>query len=416
MSKMNKSVKRVFIGVICVTLTLFVTVLIAKIRLTKKVNVGFYGISSSVQEKFIAELEKITDKNGKPFRYKYISLDTSVPAVNMLSNNVDLLIMYKGKNTYEVINEINKEKLALDSSILEGTTTNAASNAVFLNSAKVNAVPLLMDNVEILLNTKDLKKQNDPLFMSIGDLEKYMYSLVGKSQFPLVFAGSDNNMLINVVTAFNEVYCGKTETEQVQSVIADYKDSDYAPLFNRVDFPFKEGVRFLSKLTNDNVLPRNVYHMTSADVEFFMEDEIASIVITTLGEHRELSSKALTHYVSVPQYTNQRLSFFPSRRSNDERCCIANTICEIPLSGKKHVKYIAKKLISVETQESLSYSTGLAPVLARCHTPDLQADDARFWIASGNAPIVPVYNSAFTTSSQVFNFTQELKKVIMNNK
>ena len=131
MSKMNKSLKRVFIGVICVTLTLFVTVLIVKIRLTKKVNIGFYGISSSLQEKFADELEKITDKNGKPFRYKYISLDTSVPAVNMLSNKVDLLIMYKGKNTYEVINESKKEKFALDSSILEGTTTNAASNAVF---------------------------------------------------------------------------------------------------------------------------------------------------------------------------------------------------------------------------------------------------------------------------------------------
>ena len=69
-------------------------------------------------------------------------------------------------------------------------------------------------------------------------------------------------------------------------------------------------------------------------------------------------------------------------------------------------------MLSEAFQAKLAFDTGLAPVNSQCHSPDIQSDDVRFFVAATNAPITPLNQAAFADKKEMEAFTQELKAFV----
>ena len=109
-----------------------------------------------------------------------------------------------------------------------------------------------------------------------------------------------------------------------------------------------------------------------------MENNMASVVVMSLADHRNIAHNAIEPFTSI---------YFPSDITPDSRHFVAPIFYAVPFTNNKKALLKMENLIAVETQETLTRATGLAPVLARCRTPDKQADDARYWVAATNTPL-----------------------------
>ena len=85
----------------------------------------------------------------------------------------------------------------------------------------------------------------------------------------------------------------------------------------------------------------------------------------------------------------------------------------IPVTSNPNASKIAQDFISVDFQESLCRSTGLAPVLRNCRTTDVQASDVRFWIASSSTPNAGLGHETSLTKEQLRQIKNELKANII---
>ena len=142
--------------------------------------------------------------------------------------------------------------------------------------------------------------------------------------------------------------------------------------------PLYDALQFLRTWVQERLIAADSFNMDKQTVGAFMQNNLASVVIMSLADHRSINHDAIEPFVSV---------YFPSELSADRRHFIAPVFYAVPFSKNAKGMALIAKLISPESQESLSYATGLAPVLARCRTPDKQADDARYWIAATNEPL-----------------------------
>jgi hypothetical protein len=84
------------------------------------------------------------------------------------------------------------------------------------------------------------------------------------------------------------------------------------------------------------------------------------------------------------------------------------------MAKSEKAESVLAELISVQAQETMSRSTGIAPVLAQCRTPDKQADDARFWIAATTCPLPGLSNEVYLTKSQKTALSAEIASRIRN--
>ena len=124
---------------------------------------------------------------------------------------------------------------------------------------------------------------------------------------------------------------------------------------------------------------------------------------TTLSVHRTYDVNAVSRFSTI---------YLPSKNSADLRHFTATTTYAIPLTNNEKVEYIVEQLVTTETQSNLSQTTGLAPVLANCRTPDQQADDARYWVAATNPPLAGLSREAELTDEEIKALGNEVRALV----
>ena len=85
------------------------------------------------------------------------------------------------------------------------------------------------------------------------------------------------------------------------------------------------------------------------------------------------------------------------------------------MTKNRNVSFFVSHLTRENAQERISNLTGLAPMHARCHVPDIYSDDVRFWIAASQVPTTPLGDSAFTSQQKKEALADCLRNYILEN-
>lgn len=127
------------------------------------------------------------------------------------------------------------------------------------------------------------------------------------------------------------------------------------------------------------------FHMTKADVENFMESNLALFVSMSFSDHRKISQKAIERYET---------SYMPaSIAMKESRSLTIPSYLIMQIKTKKTnqlANTILKEIYTHEGQNILTNATSLAPTTSQAETSDKQASDVRLWAAASNKALHPL--------------------------
>ncbi len=410
---MNFSKKNIGIWAIGIFLLVFIILTISisynkKKRQNSFVNVAFYDLSETLQNSFKNELTK----NNPKLTYNFINLDSEKNILEQVDKKIDLVILPQGKNSLDLVNNLSqkqKNKASLERDILKGATISIQQLAVLNEDLRISVLPLLVDNEEILLDLRLAKRAKLEKMESIAQLTNFADYFKSSVTLPIVFAGGDSQEFLALVSALTETFSGKDALEKAsQMILSSGGNYDFNELCSSADSPLYEASYVISSWLKNGLIKSESFKMSKNEIQNFMSMRECAVVFTTLSTHRTIPYKVIQNFESIPSFTEQKMTFFPSRKNISLRACTCPTICLVPLSGTKAMQDCAEYLVSNKAQENLSRSSGLVPILAQCRTPDVQADDVRFWIASSSSPVIPLSYSAFSLAQERDSFAQGL--------
>lgn len=410
---MNFSKKNIGIWAIGIFLLVFVILTISisynhKKKQNSFVNVAFYDLSENLQNQFKNELSK----NNPNLTYNFINLDSKKNILEQVDKKIDLVILPQGKNSSDLVESLSekqKTKASLEREIFKGATTSIQQLAVLNEDSRISVLPLLVDNEEILLDLRLAKRAKLEKLESIAQVTNFADYYKNSVALPIVFAGGDSEEFLALVSALTETFGGKDSLENARQMILSSSASyDFNALCATSNSPLYEASHIISSWFKNELIKPESFKMSKNEIQSFMSMKECAVVFTTLSNHRTIPYKVIQNFETIPSFSQQKMTFFPARKNISLRALTCPTVCLVPLSGTKAMQDCAKYLISNKAQESLSRSSGLAPVLAQCRTPDIQADDVRFWIASSSSPVIPLSYSAFSLAQDRDFFAQEL--------
>ncbi len=137
-------------------------------------------------------------------------------------------------------------------------------------------------------------------------------------------------------------------------------------------------------------------------MKIFMQSDIVAASFLNLSEHRTFERPVISKYTSV---------YIPAATETSARSFTSPVLLGISLSKDKVARSSLEKLAG-EFQSQLSFATGLAPVLASCSVPDVQADDVRYWVAASDEPLPALADWLFATKAQKNTFAEALRNVL----
>lgn len=410
---MNFSKKNIGILAIGIFLLIFIILTISISRSKNKrqnstVNIAFFELSENLQNQFKDELSK----NNPNLTYNFINFDSSKNILEQVDKKIDLVILPQGKNSLALVNNLSekqKNKASLDREILKGATISIQQLALLNEDLKISVLPLLVDNEEILLDLRYARRAKLEKMESLAQLTNFAEFFKNTLTLPIAFVGGDSEEFLALVSALTETFEGKDAVEKAaQMILSSGENYDMNALCSADDAPLYEATRIISSWLKNGLIKSDSFKMSKDDVKNFMSIRECAVVFTSLSVHRTVPYKVIQNFESIPSFTEQKMTFFPARKNIALRACTCPTICLVPISGTSAMKNCAEYLVSNKAQENLARSTGLAPILAQCRTPDVQSDDVRFWIASSSSPVIPLSYSAFSNSYERDKFAEEL--------
>lgn len=390
-------------------------------KFSKYTEVALYGLNDTQQKAITTQLEKITNAKGKNIPIKVVALNNTTPLSSQAKNKFDIIITTMGQNANDTLKLISAKKakaIFMPQTILEGTTISVKQSVLKDSNGNLKAVPILLDNYEIDIDRTILNQCGIKTISTWQDIEKFALAAKKYVKSPIVFAGGDSDTFLGIVGALTEAFSGKQAydkvVETIHKSIYENEDKDFVPttqdyeniiksLSENEDSPLFNALQVLIRWQRLGLLNSETFNMKQNDVTAFMEAKLAPIAFMTLSQHREVEHNIIERYSSI---------YFPSERTATSRYFTAPMIIAIPYSKNKNVTTVITNLISSNGQEQIGRSTGLAPVLANCRVADHQADDARYWIAATNAPIVPMGKAIFTDKKTADDFAKVLASYI----
>ena len=436
--KQSNKLFKIIIVIVAILLLLLIGGLLLLSLSNRKPAAAFYGISEKTREVIVNNLQKtgIARKNGKE-PYEIVILDDSKPLENALKSvrKIDILFVHDGLNAERIYKNIQEKDLGFIKDIaLNGMSTSIKQTAPtytdnkYINvipsnisevkrneyiennriHTKVCAIPMLSDNFEIDVkyqNFKDSKINGINVLKDIETLSDYNKKV---SRTPILFAGGDDEELINVYGALTEALCGLDKWNQAVNEIkkaTDLKKKSNISVSDIAENLIKEGNalydahQLLKTWISAGYIPKNMIQLNKKDVKAYVYAEDTAIVFMTLEEHRTYDEKIISKYRSI---------YYPGATMTPKRSFTAPVIMALSLSkdsmSRKSITQLTRDL-----QSQLSSGTGLAPALANCSVPDKQADDARYWIAASEKPVPAMSDAAFLNKTQKAAFAAALR-------
>ena len=394
-------------------LILFAALLFLLSISNKKPVAAFYGISERNQKQIVSVLQTThTRKNKNSLPFEIVTLDSSISLERALkkSKKADLLFIEGGLNKDYAEKLSEKKSGGISVSLLNGMTSSI-KQLVEEKKQKIYSVPLLIDNYELDVNLEKFYSSNIKQLNVLSDLEKLAKVTKSSTPSPIVFAGADDERLINFFGALIEAVSGSETLNsakiKISNKIAEGKVSqnDFYDLLTGLTGSkgeLNDTFKILKNWQNQGLLPKNITSITTKDITAFLQADLSTAAFMTLSDHREIERDIISNYSSV---------YYPALQQNIPRCFTSPVIFAVPLSKDKVSQKAVYKL-SDELQTKLSAATGLAPVQANCPVPDVQADNVRYWVAASGTPVTPLAQSLFVSKQQQNSFAEALRSLL----
>lgn len=378
------------------------------------VKIAFHNLSENQIEAIKQESAKFTERK---ISYTFTTIDSESA---FAKTDADLIFTTMGATANKMSESIpakKRRKVCLNSKVLAGSSISAAKKAR-VDSDKVVQVPLLFDGYELLLSTESLRKTNTQSINGWNEFEAYAQKAQESYKMPLVFAGKDADTFLAVITVLTESFGGREDCLKAQEMILNYTGDDYNALVKNLvssQGPLYESCRRLKKWISDGTLSPEVLRLSKSAVISLAEHHHMASFILPLSEHRNFSDEASRKFTTIPISSDEQLTFIPSNRPLNTRSIVSPVICAVPMTKNRNVSFFVSHLTSENAQERISNLTGLAPMHARCHVPDIYSDDVRFWIAASQVPVTPLGDSAFTLQQKKEAVADCLRNYILEN-
>lgn len=408
--KLKINFKCIILLISAFLLILFAALILIVSISSKKPVAAFYGISERNQKQIVSVLQTThTRKNKNSLPFEIVTLDSSISLERALkkSKKPDLLFIEGGlnKNYAEKLSE--KKSGGISVSLLNGMTSSI-KQLVEEKKQKIYSVPLLIDNYELDVNLEKFYSSNIKQLNVLSDLEKLAKVTKSSTPSPIVFAGADDERLINFFGALIEAVSGSETLNSVKIKISNkiaegkVSQNDFYDLLTGLTGSkgeLNDTFKILKNWQNQGLLPKNITSITTKDITAFLQADLSTAAFMTLSDHREIERDIISNYSSV---------YYPAIQQNVPRSFTSPVIFAVPLSKDKVSQKAVYKL-SDELQTKLSAATGLAPVQANCPVPDVQADNVRYWVAASGTPVTPLAQSLFVSKQQQNSFAEALR-------
>lgn len=407
------TLKKLVIYLSCIFFVLIFISLLLLALSSHKTIAAFYGISERNQKCIETLLNQTSiKKNKKNPAYEFITLDSTVPLKKAIkaAKKPDLLFIYGGLNADYAASLAVKNRTCFSKDILNGMSSSVIQT-VKISNDKVPAVPVLIDHYEIDIQRAKFDSSSINDINTLSDVEQFALLSKSSTMSPVIFAGGDDSELINIFGALVEAVSGRraieSGAEKIRKSISIGKTSQTA-FFNLLlelttsGGEWYETAELLKQWSKINILPKNIFQMTSKDVSAFLESNLSVVAFMTLSEHRITKRDVVSRYNST---------FIPGHSIDVERNLTAPIIYAIQLKKGKQANS-SVKLLTDSLQGALCAKTGLAPVQKNSTVPDIQSDDVRYWVAASGTPMQALSDSAFTNKANRSAFAEALRTVL----
>lgn len=408
--KLKINFKSIILLISAFLLILFAALILLVSISSKKPVAAFYGISERNQKQIVSVLQTThTRKNKNSLPFEIVTLDSSISLERALkkSKKADLLFIESGLNKDYAEKLSEKKSGGISVSLLNGMTSSI-KQLVEEKKQKIYSVPLLIDNYELDVNLEKFYSSNIKQLNVLSDLEKLAKVTKSSTPSPIVFAGADDERLINFFGALIEAVSGSETLNSVKIKISNkiaegkVSQNDFYDLLTGLTGSkgeLNDTFKILKNWQNQGLLPKNITSITTKDITAFLQADLSTAAFMTLSDHREIERDIISNYSSV---------YYPAIQQNVPRSFTSPVIFAVPLSKDKVSQKAVYKL-SDELQTKLSAATGLAPVQANCPVPDVQADNVRYWVAASGTPVTPLAQSLFVSKQQQNSFAEALR-------
>jgi hypothetical protein len=410
---MNKRPRTFFsLGVIALVLAVFVIVVSIRLRPPSLV-IAFNAMPQKTHEALVNTITEYNTSLAKPYKLIFNTVEDTSFSRALADAKTDIAFTFSGIDADAAVSLAQRNNAGFSESILQDMTVSVQQSALVKNNA-VFAVPLLMDHLEISLSQSALSFVGGSTFYSLQDLADFLTAAKNVSlnvHYPLVFNGSDDQTLTNIFGALTESLYGKSPASELAALIRD--GATFQQLLARSGDSdalkaFRAALDLLKDWYNTGIISDITFQMQETDILAFMENSQCAAVIMPLSFHRTIPVR---FYDKYPESI-----CFPSQLRASERGLTAPVLYAIPLAKSKKKLRAALEIVSFLetplTQGKLSSRSGLAPVLGRAETPDIQADDVRFWVASTNAPLANLSDAAFAGKTSLASIASSLREYV----
>jgi hypothetical protein len=379
----------------------------------EKPSAAFYGFAPKTQNAIIQVIQNTGKKKTKKTdAFTILTYDnTKMLAAEIRNKKADIVFLYNGANVPVAISSA-KKNTGFDPSVLNGIISSVRVTAPYNSNNKVSAVPLLLDNCEILVNRSLLQENKEKGITSWTELIQFIQKNRKNILFPVAFAGGDDRSLATITGALTESFGGitawNTAVKKIQDTIDAGKDSesDFENIIKQLsstsDGPLYNPMMLLNTWYCNKIISPETFHMTLQDVSSYMENNLSAVIFMTLSDHRTIPQKTIIQFDSF---------YYPSEQANRLRNFTAPEIIAVPQT-KNRIATTVLESLTKDAQEELSKNTGLAPVQAESPVPDRQADDVRYWVAASESPLPSFADELFTNSNDLKAFAEAIRNYV----
>ncbi|MBP5447910.1 MAG: hypothetical protein J6X95_07470 [Treponema sp.] len=339
---------------VLLALALFIA---AKIN-SKTIKVAFYDVDQKVQSAIQLEI----DKMSLP-RVRYYVLDAKAPLPKNVQKKYSMLF---AKNSFG-LNSRAEKFIPANENLFEVLPTSIRKATVYGQAHY--ALPLLLDHFEIAYYQITESKLGLARPKTYGELLRYLETLKGNVEMPLVCAGAEDSELFAFVSAMAQLLYGAEGYKKAVAVLRESSKSNKSNLPESVTRVLDE----IKALQQKELLFPKWTRTSKKDVDYFMQERKIGAVAMLLSQRRGIEYNLVKYYDS---------DCFPRYDANVDYGIIAPQFVAVLLKNKKDSSLILGHLVSSDVQAMLSNQTCLAPVASRAEAYDRQADDVRFWAAS----------------------------------
>lgn len=348
-------------------------------------SIAFYGLDERTELSIKSAIDNWNKTENIKFKYKILDQEKPLGTQISVANRPDLLITTNGA-AVGIAARNASEKAAMNSAVLSEMTSSMRSAAVLSeNGAKVRAAPFLSGHFEIDIDMNAFRASRMKAIATWKDIDQFLMIEKKNFDYPLIFAGKDAETTLNLLGAMTESLDGTEQYRAAAKLIEEYttdKKWDAAELAEELcgsyNSPLYTSVKKLSEWYASSLMARDCFNYTFSDINAFLQNRLSAAALMSLSDHRKIDTRTAERFTSI---------YIPSEKSAGERRFTGQVIYAVPQKKNKGLEKLIDYFLSTEGQEQLSRITGLAPVFARCRTPDHQADDARYWIAATSAPL-----------------------------